>query len=236
MAEMLAQYISLLLSGERNLPEDYESRARRDGKAEEEYYSLSPHLKTLVDYNAFLESVARRIGCEPRLPPICIGLVNVHLLAVLALVLGWCLPANVNVAILGLNVDLRWLGALLWAVSVIGFLTFQRGLLFKWWFYPYWSVWYRQRGPGARPALVDAMLRRTDVWEDTGVTVGFMLLILWFVPGYYMQRLLSIVVFALGWVWAIFQGPSGRDCGAPLRPKLFALHDCEWRAEDLFLP
>ncbi|KAK9772278.1 putative FAD/NAD(P)-binding domain-containing protein [Seiridium cardinale] len=72
MAEMLARYIALILRGDRVLPRDYTDQARCDAVAEQEYYHVSPNLRTLVDYNAFLESTARRIGCEPRLPALCI--------------------------------------------------------------------------------------------------------------------------------------------------------------------
>ena len=59
----------------------------------------------LVDYPAFMDSVARLIGCLPKAP--------------------------------------------------------RRSALerrIQYWVYPNWPIWYRQRGPGARPGLVEATL------------------------------------------------------------------------------
>ncbi|KAK6220532.1 hypothetical protein LQW54_001977 [Pestalotiopsis sp. IQ-011] len=62
VAEMLCRFIAMMLRGKVALPPDYAHLARRDMLAEREYYSVSPDLHTLVDYNAMMESVARRIG------------------------------------------------------------------------------------------------------------------------------------------------------------------------------
>ncbi|KIW34271.1 uncharacterized protein PV07_01061 [Cladophialophora immunda] len=165
MAEMLSRYIALLLRGERELPPDYSAQAKRDAAASREYYNLSPNLHTLVDYNAFLESAARRIGCEPRLPLLCILLFNFHMLTVLLLALQLCHPT------------LLWWGIrstlLMWAVSMAGFFVLYDGLLIKWWFYPHWAVWYRQRGPNADPALLDGVLNRVNLWKSTAITSGY---------------------------------------------------------------
>lgn len=53
MAEMLSRYISLLLSGQLELPLDYGALAKRDETDAREYYHLSPDMSTLVDYGAF---------------------------------------------------------------------------------------------------------------------------------------------------------------------------------------
>ena len=180
MAEMLSRYIALLLRGDWKLPSDFAARAHRDGKAEEEYYWLSPHVTTLVDYNAFLESIARRIGCEPRLPWSCLVAFNMNLLAT-ALLMLQCCWGSFHAALGNLGF---WFTALLWASSVAGFLTVHQGLLFKWWFFPHWAVWYRQRGPGAKPELLEATLGRVNVWQATGVISGFMLLLAWSIPAF----------------------------------------------------
>ncbi|KIY01693.1 uncharacterized protein Z520_01831 [Fonsecaea multimorphosa CBS 102226] len=230
MAEMLSRYIALLLRGERQLPADYSARAQRDAAASREYYSLSPDLHTLVDYNAFLESVARRIGCEPRLPVLCVLLCNLHMLTVLLLALQLCCSQT----------RLWWWSPratlLMWGVSMAGFFVLHDGLLIKWWFYPHWAVWYRQRGPGSDPALLDGVLGRVILWRSTAITSGFVLLVLWSVPTYYAQRILSVFLFAFSATLSVL----GIDLPAAwiglLRPKLFSLHDCPWRLSDLYLP
>lgn len=104
-AELLARYIALLLAGERTLPADYAERARDEGRAEHEFYAGAQHQVNVVDYPAFMDSVARLIGCLPEPPP--------------------------------LSAPER---------------------LLQYWLYPNWPLWYRQRGPGARPELVDSVL------------------------------------------------------------------------------
>lgn len=228
MAEMLSRYIALLLRGERILPLDYGAQARRDEEAEREYYYVSPNLHTLVDYNAFLESVARRVGCEPRVPTFCILLFNFHMLAVLLLLLE-CFRLNLNP--LGL-----WFTSLVWAVTAAGFFLFDNGLLLKWWFYPNWATWYRQRGPGAVPTLPSTVLRRVNLWKASAITRGFVLLVLWSVPTFYAQRLLSILVFVPYAILTALGLRFPKAWGGLLRPKLFALHGTQWRVSDLFLP
>jgi dimethylaniline monooxygenase (N-oxide forming) len=228
MAEMLSRYIALLLSGERTLPVDYASQARRDAKSEREYYFVSPSLHTLVDYNAFLESVARRVGCEPRLPLFCILFFNIHMLSVMLLLLE-CFPLSLN----PLNLVST---LLLWAITAAGFFLFDNGLLFKWFFYPNWAIWYRQRGPGATPTLPAAVLRRVDVWKATSITRGFVLVVLWYVPTFYAQRLLSLFMFAPHVILTAFGLRFPKAWGGLLVPKLFALHGTQWRVSDLFMP
>lgn len=217
-AEMLSRYIALILGEARALPAGYGLLARDDEAAARDYYFLSPDLHALVDYNAFMESVARRVGCEPRLPTACVAVFTLHVATALWLAVHFLLllrPLGPGVAPLAVSV---W-----WAT--LGFmLLYQDGLLIKWWFYPHWSVWYRQRGPSNNPALLSGVLGRVRLWQATAITRGFVLLILWSVPAMYMQCVLSVPVFLLA--------RSGRS----LRPKMFALHSCEWRWTDLFAP
>lgn len=67
-AEMLARYIALLLDGSRTLPADYAERAAREGADENAYYKNAQHQVNVVDYPAFMDSVARLIGCLPEPP------------------------------------------------------------------------------------------------------------------------------------------------------------------------
>ena len=67
-AEMLSRYLALLLSGERTLPADYAERTKREGADEEALFVRARHSKNLVDYFAFMDSVARLVGCLPDPP------------------------------------------------------------------------------------------------------------------------------------------------------------------------
>lgn len=228
MAEILSRYIALLLREEKSLPMDYAAQARRDQEAEREYYFMSPNLHTLVDYNAFLESVARHVGCEPRLPALCILVFNLHMLAVCLLLLQ-CFPWDLSPLSL-------WFPSLLWAVTLASFFLLDNGLLLKWWFYPNWAVWYRQRGSGAVPDLPSSVLRRVNLWKATNITTGFVLLVLWSVPIFYVQRLLAIFVFVPHVILTMLGIRFPKAWGGLLRPKLFSLHGTQWRVSDLFLP
>lgn len=226
-AEMLARYIGLLLGGHRVLPKDYASLARENQLSEREYYFLSPELHTLVDYNAFMESVARRVGCEPRLPTSCVIAFNLHVLAVMSLVLPRFYLVDHRIY--------PW-ALFLWLATLMSFFVFEDGLLIKWWFYPHWSVWYRQRGAGADPTFLLAVLNRVNIWRATAITRGFVLLIFWSVLTLYVQRLLSVPVFVVHTIFTALGLRFPKTLGGLLRPKIFALHDTEWRLSDLFLP
>lgn len=228
MAEMLSRYIALLLTGDRRLPIEYTAQADIDARAEREYYYLSPDLDTLVDYNAFLESVARRIGCEPRLHWLCIILFNIHMASMMLFVAQICI---LDKPLLSMRASV-----LLWAWSMIGFFLFDDGVLLKWWFYPHWAVWYRQRGPGADPILLKRLLGRVNLWESTAITRGFVLLILWSVPAYYVQRLTTVMLLVAKTILAAFGIQVQGYWGTQLLPKLYSLHGCPVRFSDIFLP
>lgn len=67
-SEMLARYAALLISGERQLPENIAELTAEEAQVETEFYSGSPHVDALVDYPAFMDSVAKLIGCMPAMP------------------------------------------------------------------------------------------------------------------------------------------------------------------------
>ncbi len=69
-SEMLARYGALLISGEKKLPKDFAKKAIIEGKLETSYYHATPHINTLVDYPAYIESIAAIIGCRPKAPSI----------------------------------------------------------------------------------------------------------------------------------------------------------------------
>merc|ERR1719469_415202 len=69
MSELVARYGAMVLSGERQLPEDYGTRAIEEGRAEDEIY-LKSTLKSLVDIGGFSELVSDLIGCRPKVPSI----------------------------------------------------------------------------------------------------------------------------------------------------------------------
>ncbi|KAL7562626.1 hypothetical protein ACA910_002527 [Epithemia clementina (nom. ined.)] len=67
-SEMLARYIAQIQMGNCALPTDYATRALQDGAGEEECFHNTAHNLLLVDYPAFMMSVARLIGCTPKMP------------------------------------------------------------------------------------------------------------------------------------------------------------------------
>ena len=70
-SEMLSRYIAQLHLGNVTLPDDYADIALLDAAGERECFNLTPDYNVLVDYLAFMMSVAKLIGCEPRtLPPL----------------------------------------------------------------------------------------------------------------------------------------------------------------------
>jgi dimethylaniline monooxygenase (N-oxide forming) len=229
MAEIQARYVAQILSGGRSLPLNYATLARNDEVAERKYYYLSPNLHTLVDYAAFLESVARRVGCEPQLPASCTIVFNLHMLSVVLIVLRHLAPSHLG------NISL-WYPLLLWVATTSGFVFLYDGLLVKWWLFPQWPVWYRQRGPGAKPIVLQTVLRRVPLWKSTAITPGFILLLLWSIPTFYIQRLLSLFLF-LPHIALTALGLRFREAwGGLLRPKMVVLHSNIWRVSDLFLP
>lgn len=69
-ADILSRYIAAILSGERSLPADYAEQALEEGATEIAYYKQAGHVATLVDYPAFIDSIATLIGCMPNPPPV----------------------------------------------------------------------------------------------------------------------------------------------------------------------
>jgi len=67
-AEILSRYIAMLLDGTRTLPADYAERAMKEGGDEHEFYRNAQHSANVVDYPAFMDSVARLVGCLPEPP------------------------------------------------------------------------------------------------------------------------------------------------------------------------
>ncbi|KAM0813176.1 putative FAD/NAD(P)-binding domain-containing protein [Seiridium cardinale] len=126
--------------------------------------------------------------------------------------------------------------AFLWLATVVGFLAYDDGLLIEWWFYPNWSVWCRQRGPGASPGHLHETLSRVKLWRSTAITRSFVLLVFWIVPIYYLQRLLSVLVFVPHIILHMLGLSFLKAWGGLLRSKLFALHSNPWRFSDLFMP
>jgi dimethylaniline monooxygenase (N-oxide forming) len=227
VAEMLSRYIALLLLGRQVLPVNYADQAQRDSQAAREYYHITPNLNSLVDYNAIMESVARRIGCEPRLPVACVVLVQLNLLATAAMA-GQC--------IWGQEIGRLLPMVAVWLASVAGFFLYDDGLLIKWWFYPQWSVWYRQRGPGARPEYISHVLDRVRLLRSTKINAGFVLLVGWSIPTYYLQQLLNLVLFVAHVILETLGLSFPKAWGGLWRPKLFVLHSNPWRISDLIMP
>ena len=76
MAEMQARYYALLLSGKRVLPAalDTDEIIQADADADHEQFPLdATRVGALTDYMRYLSSMARLIGCEPRLSPLLLS-------------------------------------------------------------------------------------------------------------------------------------------------------------------
>ncbi|KAK4493888.1 hypothetical protein PRZ48_015073 [Zasmidium cellare] len=154
MAEILSRYIARILSGASTLPTNYEALAVHDAATEREYYSATPDLHTLVDYNAFIESVSRRIGCEPRLPLSLILLYNIHMFS-------WLFP------LLFTTTRMTALLALAtYLLTTLLLTTTLNSLFVKFLLCPRWPIFYRQRGPGARPDLLSTRLASISLGKD----------------------------------------------------------------------
>ncbi|MCX4240255.1 flavin-containing monooxygenase [Paraliomyxa miuraensis] len=67
-AEILSRYLAMVLAGTRALPLDHAERAAMEGADEHAFYVKDQHSPNLVDYPAFMDSVARLIGCLPAAP------------------------------------------------------------------------------------------------------------------------------------------------------------------------
>lgn len=69
-SELVARYGAMVFSGERELPQGYESIALKEGHQEDEHFKVDPKLKSLVDFAAFTEVMTTMIGCKPRAPSV----------------------------------------------------------------------------------------------------------------------------------------------------------------------
>jgi dimethylaniline monooxygenase (N-oxide forming) len=68
-SEMQSRYFALLCSGKRKLPGTKRLRAliKKDREREEKMFYVQAHIETLCLYTAYLDSVAKLVGCKPRL-------------------------------------------------------------------------------------------------------------------------------------------------------------------------
>lgn len=66
-SEMQARYIALLIAGKEYLPakEAMYETIRKDKKYNEDYFSCSKNIKSLVNYHDFMPDMAKLIGCKP---------------------------------------------------------------------------------------------------------------------------------------------------------------------------
>ena len=66
-SEMQSRYFALLCSGKRTLPppERLEQLIQMENSAEEAAFADAPSLKTVVPYVAYMDGMARLIGCKP---------------------------------------------------------------------------------------------------------------------------------------------------------------------------
>lgn len=227
MAEILSRYIAQIRSGLDTLPRDYAVEALRAKASEIEYFSETPELGSLVDYNAFIESVARRIGCEPKPPTVCIFVFILHMLTV----------SFIFVKVFGGNVRVSFQVLVpLWLTTFALGCILHDGFLPKWWFVPRWPVWYRQRGPGARPELLKSRLASITLAEDVNFSGPLMVAISCMVLALYAQRFMCLLLFIPHQFAAMLGVRYSKTFGSLLRPRLYSLHSAIWRISDLYLP
>lgn len=70
-SEMVSRYIAQLYKGHLHLPSDYAELAVREGAAERACFHQTPDYGLLVDYLAYMMSVAKLMDCTPRsFPPL----------------------------------------------------------------------------------------------------------------------------------------------------------------------
>ena len=170
--------------------------------------------------------IARRLCPLP--PPTSTINGLAHMLSVILIVLRDLAPSNLG----KINV---WYLLVLWVATTAGFVFLHDGLLVKWWLYPQWPVWYRQRSPGAQPTLLRTVLSHVSLWKSTTMTPGFILLLLWSIPTFYIQRLFSLFLFLPQIALSVLGLRFQESWGGLLRPKMVVLHSNIWRLSDLFL-
>lgn len=142
-----------------------------------------------------------------------------------------------------MNVLGTWSGAVIWAGTLALFFVLHDGILIQWSFFAHWPVWYRQRGPGADPSLINTLLRSVKLGgqsvklrESRVVTMFTILLLLWVWPTLYLQRLTSMILFVPYALLKLLEIRFPKGWGGLLRPKMFILHDAEWRISDICAP
>ncbi len=72
IAEMQARYLSLLLSGEKQLPssEDQKMSIESDSTFWKNEYHVTPNVSALVNYCHYMDSLAKLVDCMPEIPSI----------------------------------------------------------------------------------------------------------------------------------------------------------------------
>eukprot|EP00549_Striatella_unipunctata_P019370 CAMPEP_0118677412 /NCGR_PEP_ID=MMETSP0800-20121206/2614_1 /TAXON_ID=210618 ORGANISM="Striatella unipunctata, Strain CCMP2910" /NCGR_SAMPLE_ID=MMETSP0800 /ASSEMBLY_ACC=CAM_ASM_000638 /LENGTH=367 /DNA_ID=CAMNT_0006573085 /DNA_START=54 /DNA_END=1157 /DNA_ORIENTATION=- len=67
-SEMVSRYIAQLQLGNLKLPSNFAELAKMEGAAESACYHLAANNRLVVDYLAYMTSVAKLIGCTPKVP------------------------------------------------------------------------------------------------------------------------------------------------------------------------
>ena len=222
LAEMLSRIIALKLCGKAAFPSFSAKDSEQQVQEQDQYYYLSPHVRTLVDYSAIMTTAARHIGCEPRLPTACILLFNLHMWRISLLPFldatsrAWCL--------------------LLCASLFICMLRYDHCIMIKFWFLPQWPVWFRLRGPGSGIGGWQDTMRSIPIRRDIEFSRGFLLFLAWCLPARYVQWLLSPAIYVLeGFANLLCWG--GTSCRlSMLRPKFLTQHGGSWKLTDFFHP
>ena len=222
VAEMLSRVIALKLRGKAAFPSFSAKDSEQQVQEQDRYYYLSPHVRTLVDYSAIMTTAARHIGCEPRLPIVCILLFNLHVGCISLLPFldatsrAWCL--------------------LLCASLLICMLRYDDCIMIKFWFLPQWPVWFRLRGPGSNIGRWQDTMGSIHIRRDIEFSRGFLLFLAWCLPARYIHWLVSPAIYVLeGFANVLGLGGTSRRLSM-LRPKFLKQHGGSWKLTDFFHP
>ena len=90
-SEMQSRYFALLCSNKRTLPprEKLEELIQRENSAEDAEFARAESVQTLVPYVAYMDAMARLIGCKPNplrllTRPVCCTNIGSHLLSMIS--------------------------------------------------------------------------------------------------------------------------------------------------------
>ncbi|KAF2167257.1 hypothetical protein M409DRAFT_22684 [Zasmidium cellare ATCC 36951] len=140
---------------------------------------------------------------------------------------GACLDANTT--------STNFAALAMYLLTSVLMVTTHDGLLVEWLLCPRWPIWYRQRGPDARPDLVAARLTAIELGKDIVISPPLIVAMVCMTFALYAQHVLSMVLFVLHTGAAVVNVRYTSAFGL-WRPRLFGLRSAIWRVRDLLHP